>query len=89
MHRKYRTPRTCPDIDTYEWAAWIEDHYGVVLTAQGLYADVDRRVYAGSEYVATLAEESTSPEHATRWTDTIAHMPRYGTGIEVARRQAS
>lgn len=87
--RYYHQDRVCPEINTHEWAAYIEGEYGVALDPQGIYADVQRRVFAGSEYVARLAAHTTCPVDATEWTASIAHFPRYGRGMQVARRRGA
>jgi len=85
----YRRQVSCPTIDDNEWRLAILEAYGVSLSPNQIYADTRRRVFAGSEYVATLAPNSTDPASAIDWSDSLNHMPRAGRGIETARREAA
>lgn len=86
MHRRY--PQIDTDAAQAAWLDAIEEAYGVRLGAGQVYVDArSGRVYAGSEYVAQVGPDA-DPARARLWADSLAHMPRFGSGIEVAERQA-
>jgi len=70
-----KNPNAHRSIDELEWQQRIFLDYGVWLGPGQFYVDRRGRVYAGSEYIATLGDDNT-PEKARGWTDTINHMPR-------------
>jgi len=87
QYRRYPKHVELPKLDQMEWLDAIEKMYGVRLGYQEfgsqVYADKRRYVYAASEYVCKLAADSTSPEDATEWSDSLCHRPIKG-GMETA-----